>query len=151
MVEAILAQIPRPFWPKVTLAHRICDGLVPASGFTSALPALQSTPGPIALYEARCCARSVPAKQLLRQGQSQGICIAAPCGSCPSSRPSRLPLLLYRLPSTWIANPNICFWLIILADTFVLKKIWGGGCPPAGALGTPAAVVRESPMRLINR
>jgi len=141
-VEAILAQI-RDILAQVTLAIEYVMAFVLLAGFTVLFAALQSTLDN-RLYEGALLRTLGARKQLLRQANRMEFALlGALAGVMAIVAAELITLLLYRFALNLDWQPHYLLWLIIPLTGALLI-----GC--AGALGT-RAVVRESPMRLINR
>lgn len=141
-VEAILAQI-RDILAQVTLAVEYVLAFVLLAGFTVLFAALQSTLDN-RLYEGALLRTLGARRQLLRQANLMEFALlGALAGVMAIVAAELITFLLYRYALNLDWSPHYLLWLLIPMSGALLI-----GC--AGALGT-RAVVRESPMRLINR
>ncbi|WP_339648454.1 ABC transporter permease [Halopseudomonas pelagia] len=141
-VEAILAQI-REILAQVSLAVEYVLLFVLLAGFTVLFAALQSTLDN-RLYEGALLRTLGARRQLLRQANLMEFALlGALAGVMAIVAAELITLLLYRYALNLDWRPHYLLWLAIPLGGALLIGA-------AGALGT-RAVVRESPMRLINR
>lgn len=141
-VEAILTQI-REILAQVTLAVEYVLAFVLLAGFTVLFAALQSTLDH-RLYEGALLRTLGARKQLLRQANRMEFALlGALAGVMAIVAAELITWLLYRYALNLDWQPHyLLWWLVPVVGALLI------GC--AGALGT-RPVVRESPMRLINR
>ncbi|MFN3581143.1 MAG: ABC transporter permease [Pseudomonas sp.] len=141
-VEAILNQI-REILAQVTLAVEYVLAFVLLAGFTVLFAALQSTLDN-RLYEGALLRTLGARKQLLRQANRMEFALlGALAGLMAIVAAELITWLLYRYALELSWQPHWLLWLLVPLGGALLIGT-------AGALGT-RAVVRESPMRLINR
>ncbi|WP_339843560.1 FtsX-like permease family protein [uncultured Halopseudomonas sp.] len=141
-VEALLKQI-RDILAQVTLAVEYVMVFVLLAGFTVLFAALQSTLDS-RLYEGALLRTLGARKGLLRQANRlEFALLGSLAGIMAIVAAELITWLLYRFALNLDWSPHYLFWVLVPLSGAVLIGV-------AGALGT-RAVVRESPMRLINR
>lgn len=141
-VEALLKQI-RDILAQVTLAVEYVMVFVLLAGFTVLFAALQSTLDN-RLYEGALLRTLGARKALLRQANRlEFALLGSLAGIMAIVAAELITWLLYRFALNLDWSPHYLLWVLVPLTGAVLIGI-------AGALGT-RAVVRESPMRLINR
>lgn len=141
-VEALLKQI-RDILAQVTLAVEYVMVFVLLAGFTVLFAALQSTLDN-RLYEGALLRTLGARKALLRQANRLEFALLGTLAGVMAIVSAELiTWLLYRFALNLDWSPHYLLWLLVPLTGAVLIGV-------AGALGT-RAVVRESPMRLINR
>ena len=141
-VEAILKQI-REILAQVTLAVEYVLIFVLLAGFTVLFAALQSTLDN-RLYEGALLRTLGARKTLLRSANRMEFALLGGlAGTMAIVAAELITWLLYRFALNLEWQPHYLLWLLIPLGGALLIGT-------AGALGT-RAVVRESPMRLINR
>ncbi|WP_373187107.1 ABC transporter permease [Halopseudomonas sp.] len=141
-VEALLKQI-RDILAQVTLAVEYVMVFVLLAGFTVLFAALQSTLDS-RLYEGALLRTLGARRALLRQANRlEFALLGALAGIMAIVAAELITWLLYRFALNLDWSPHYLLWLLVPLTGALLIGI-------AGALGT-RAVVRESPMRLINR
>ncbi|MFT6430343.1 MAG: putative ABC transport system permease protein [Halopseudomonas sp.] len=141
-VEALLKQI-RDILAQVTLAVEYVMVFVLLAGFTVLFAALQSTLDN-RLYEGALLRTLGARKALLRQANRLEFALLGTLAGVMAIVAAELiTWLLYRFALNLEWSPHYLLWIGVPLTGAVLIGV-------AGALGT-RAVVRESPMRLINR
>ncbi|GGD09843.1 ABC transporter permease [Halopseudomonas salina] len=141
-VEALLKQI-RDILAQVTLAVEYVMVFVLLAGFTVLFAALQSTLDN-RLYEGALLRTLGARKALLRQANRlEFALLGSLAGIMAIVAAELITWLLYRFALNLDWSPHYLLWVLVPVTGAVLIGV-------AGALGT-RAVVRESPMRLINR
>lgn len=141
-VEALLKQI-RDILAQVTLAVEYVMVFVLLAGFTVLFAALQSTLDN-RLYEGALLRTLGARKALLRQANRlEFALLGSLAGIMAIVAAELITWLLYRFALNLDWSPHYLLWVLVPLTGAVLIGV-------AGALGT-RAVVRESPMRLINR
>ncbi|MBL4834801.1 MAG: ABC transporter permease [Pseudomonas sp.] len=141
-VEALLNQI-RDILAQVTLAVEYVMVFVLLAGFTVLFAALQSTLDN-RLYEGALLRTLGARKALLRQANRlEFALLGALAGIMAIVAAELITWLLYRYALNLDWSAHFLLWLLVPLTGAILIGV-------AGALGT-RAVVRESPMRLINR
>lgn len=141
-VEAILQQL-RDILEQVTLAVEYVLIFVLLAGFTVLFASLQSTLD-TRLYEGALLRTLGARRQLLRQANRlEFSLLGALAGLLAIVAAELVTWLLYRFALDLAWQPHFLLWLLVpLAGALLIGF--------AGALGT-RAVVRQSPMKLINR
>lgn len=141
-VEALLKQI-RDILAQVTLAIEYVMVFVLLAGFTVLFAALQSTLDS-RLYEGALLRTLGARKELLRQANRLEFALLGMLAGVMAIVAAELiTWLLYRFALNLDWSPHYLLWILVPLSAAFLIGV-------AGALGT-RAVVRESPMRLINR